>query len=80
MVSNLMPESRQPGLNLALCSKNTGPEIVVQRLLRQIGFTGYRIHCKNLPGKPAITFIYSANKAVFMHRCFWHSHNCKEGK
>jgi hypothetical protein len=35
-------------------SKDTGPELTVRRLLRSLGFTGYRLHRKDLPGKPDI--------------------------
>ena len=59
-------------------SKNTGPELAVRRLLRSLGFTGYRIHRKGLPGKPDIAFI-GRKKAILIHGCFWHGHGCKEG-
>lgn len=59
-------------------SKDTGPEITVRRLLQGLGFTGYRIHRKDLPGKPDIAFI-GRKKAVLIHGCFWHGHECKEG-
>ena len=58
--------------------KNTGPEIAVRKLLRGLGFTGYRIHRKELPGKPDVTFI-GRKKTVMIHGCFWHGHDCKEG-
>lgn len=60
-------------------SKNTVPEIAVRRLLRGLGFPGYRIHRKDLPGKPDIAFI-SRRKAILIHGCFWHGHVCKEGQ
>jgi len=59
-------------------SKNTGPELAVRKLLRGLGFTGYRIHRKDLPGKPDIAFI-GRKKAILIHGCFWHGHSCKEG-
>ena len=59
-------------------SKDTGPEITVRRLLQRLGFTGYRIHRKDLPGKPDIAFI-RRKKSVLIHGCFWHGHDCKEG-
>lgn len=60
-------------------SKNTGPELATRQLLRELGFTGYRIHRKDLPGKPDVAFI-GRKKAVFIHGCFWHGHDCKEGR
>lgn len=59
-------------------SKDTGPELVVRKLLRDLGFTGYRIHRKDLPGKPDIAFV-GRRKAVMIHGCFWHGHDCKVG-
>lgn len=59
-------------------SKDTAPEMSIRRLLRGMGFTGYRIHRKELPGNPDIAFI-GRKKAIFIHGCFWHGHVCKEG-
>ena len=59
-------------------SKDTAPEIAVRRLLRSIGLTGYRLHRKDLPGTPDIAFI-GRRKAVFVHGCFWHGHQCARG-
>jgi DNA mismatch endonuclease (patch repair protein) len=59
-------------------SKDTSPELAVRKLLRGLGFTGYRIHRKNLPGKPDVAFV-GRKKAVMVHGCFWHGHDCKEG-
>ncbi|WAC05334.1 MAG: very short patch repair endonuclease [Methanoregula sp.] len=52
-------------------SKNTLPELQLRKLLWSKGFRGYRIHNKNLPGKPDI--IFSSKKvAIFIDGCFWH--------
>jgi len=59
-------------------SKNTDSELFVRRLLCSLQFTGYRIHRKDIPGKPDIAFI-GKKKAIFVNGCFWHGHNCKEG-
>jgi len=59
-------------------SKNTSTELQVRKVLRSLGFTGYRIHYKNLPGKPDIVFV-GRKKVIFVHGCFWHGHDCKEG-
>lgn len=58
--------------------KNTAPEIAVRQLCREIGFSGYRIHRKDLPGKPDLAWI-GRKLAVFVHGCFWHGHDCAEG-
>lgn len=59
-------------------SKHTMPELAVRRLVRALGYLGYRLHRKNLPGKPDIVFV-GRKKAIFVHGCFWHGHDCKEG-
>ncbi len=58
--------------------KNTKPEIVVRQLVRQMGI-GYRLHVKDLPGKPDLVF-RKHKKIIFVHGCFWHMHACKYGR
>jgi DNA mismatch endonuclease (patch repair protein) len=62
----------------AIASKNTSPELAVRALLRKAGFVGYRLHWKDLPGRPDIAFV-GRQKAIFVHGCFWHGHECREG-
>jgi DNA mismatch endonuclease (patch repair protein) len=79
--SKLLPRSRRQPLGKGeamsrIRSKGTTPERVVRALLANAGVK-YRMNVRNLPGKPDF-----ANKrqkfAVFVHGCFWHSHdNCK---
>lgn len=60
-------------------SKNTAPELVLRRLLSQLGYR-YRLHLPNLPGRPDIVF-QSRRKVIFVHGCFWHQHSaCREGR
>lgn len=57
-------------------SKDTGPEMVVRRLVHSLGYR-YRLHSKKLPGKPDLTFT-GKKKVIFVHGCFWHYHeDCK---
>lgn len=58
-------------------SENTKPELVVRKLLTELGYH-YRLHPKDIPGKPDIAF-KGRKKAIFVHGCFWHRHNCKRG-
>ena len=58
--------------------KNTTPEIAVRRILRDLGFPGYRLHRKDLSGRPDIAFV-GRRKAIFVNGCFWHGHSCKVG-
>lgn len=56
--------------------KDTKPEMMVRRFLFQKGFR-YRLHDKNLPGKPDIV-LKKYKTIIFVNGCFWHGHdNCK---
>ncbi|WP_236846624.1 very short patch repair endonuclease [Bosea sp. Tri-49] len=56
-----------------VASKNTTPEMVVRRLLHGLGYR-YRLHTRDLPGRPDLVF-KSKKKAIFVHGCFWHRHS-----
>lgn len=58
--------------------KDTAPEMIVRRMLHGAGYR-YRIHRKDLPGKPDLVFP-QRHKAIFVHGCFWHGHGCKIGR
>ena len=56
-------------------SKNTSAELVVRKITYGLGFR-YRLHRKDLPGKPDLVFP-GRKKVIFVHGCFWHAHkNC----
>lgn len=58
-------------------SKDTKPEILVRKFLHKNGFR-YRLHVKNLPGKPDIV-LPKYKTIIFIHGCFWHGHDgCKK--
>ncbi|MDW9896303.1 DNA mismatch endonuclease Vsr [Sinorhizobium meliloti] len=59
-------------------TKNTGPERVVRKALFALGYR-FRLHRKELPGSPDIVFP-SRKKAIFIHGCFWHGHDCSKGR
>ena len=54
--------------------KNTRPEIMIRSLLHRAGFR-FRLHVKDLPGKPDIV-LPRYRVVVFVHGCFWHGHGC----
>ena len=57
-------------------SKNTKPELEVRKYLFANGFR-YRLHSKDLPGKPDIV-LPKYKTVIFVHGCFWHGHEgCK---
>jgi DNA mismatch endonuclease (patch repair protein) len=56
--------------------KNTKPEMIVRRFLHANGFR-YRLHVKDLPGKPDIV-LPKYKTVIFVNGCFWHGHEgCK---
>ena len=73
-----LPPSRRSENMRRISSKDTAPELIVRQVLRHLGFSGYRLHRKDLPGKPDVAWI-GRKKAIFVHGCFWHSHDCREG-
>jgi DNA mismatch endonuclease (patch repair protein) len=59
----------------AIRSKGMRPELAVRSLVHKLGYR-FRLHRKDLPGKPDLVFV-SQRKVIFVHGCFWHSHACK---
>lgn len=77
MVDNRTVASRSR-LMSRIGSKHTKPELAVRVLLHRLGYR-FRLHRKDLPGRPDIAFI-GRKKAIFVHGCFWHGHGCRIGK
>lgn len=51
--------------------RDTKPELLVRRMLRELGHPGYRLDWKKAPGHPDIA--YPGRKiAIFVNGCFWH--------
>jgi DNA mismatch endonuclease (patch repair protein) len=61
----------------AVRSRDTSPELAVRGVLRSFA-PGYRLHRKDIPGRPDIAYI-GAKRAIFVHGCFWHGHDCARG-
>ena len=70
------PEVRSRTMR-AVKGRDTGPEMVVRRLIHSMGHR-YRLHGRDLPGKPDLVF-RPRRKAIFVHGCFWHQHDCPRG-
>lgn len=71
MVDHLTKEMRS--WNMArIRSKDTKPEMIVRSLLHRAGYR-FRLHSKDLPGKPDIVLPKYAT-VIFVHGCFWHRH------
>ncbi|TVM33820.1 very short patch repair endonuclease [Oceanidesulfovibrio marinus] len=58
--------------------KDTKPEKIVRSLLHSMGYR-FRLHRKDLPGKPDIV-LPKYKTVIFVHGCFWHGHSiCQDG-
>jgi DNA mismatch endonuclease (patch repair protein) len=57
----------------AIRSRNTKPELMLRRALRDAGLVGYRCNHPHLPGRPDIAFT-RWRVAVFVDGAFWHGH------
>lgn len=77
MADVLTPEQRRRNM-AAIWGKNTKPEIIVRRLVHSLGYR-YRLHRKDLPGKPDLVF-HSRHKIIEVFGCYWHMHDCKYGR
>lgn len=60
-------------------SKDTAPELFVRSLLHRNGYR-FRLHVKDLPGKPDIV-LPKYKTVIEVRGCFWHRHkNCRYSK
>lgn len=62
-------------------SKDMKPELAVRKLAHALGFR-FRLHRKDLPGKPDLVFP-KFKAVIFVHGCFWHQHDdprCLDGR
>jgi DNA mismatch endonuclease, patch repair protein len=71
---DIMNRERRSTLMGRIRGRDTGPEMTVRRLLHAMGYR-FRLHARDLPGKPDIVF-RSRRLALFVHGCFWHRHDC----
>lgn len=58
-------------------SQGTKPELLVRTVLTKLGYR-YRLNRADILGKPDVAFI-GRRRAIFIHGCFWHGHDCKRG-
>ena len=72
-----MPSEQRSRTMRAIKARDTKPEMAVRRLLHGMGYR-YRLHRRDLPGRPDIVF-GPRRKIIFVHGCFWHGHSCERG-
>jgi DNA mismatch endonuclease (patch repair protein) len=71
------PEKRSEIMS-RIGSKNTKPELLLRHTLYGLGLR-YRIHAKDLPGKPDVIF-KSVRLAIFVDGDWWHGRNYNKEK
>ena len=76
-MTDVYPPAKRSAVMRRVKGKDTAPELVVRRLVWSLGGR-YRLHRKDLPGKPDIV-LPRRRLAIFVHGCFWHGHDCARG-
>lgn len=71
-MDTLTPEQRSERMSL-IRGKDSKPEMMVRRLVHSLGYR-YRLHRRNLPGKPDLV-LPRHHTVIFVHGCFWHRHH-----
>lgn len=56
--------------------RDTKPELLLRKALWRLGARGYRLHRRDLAGRPDVAFI-SHKVAVFVDGAWWHGHPTK---
>jgi DNA mismatch endonuclease, patch repair protein len=71
-VVDIVDKATRSRMMAGISGSDTKPERDLRLALHRLGFR-YRLHAKNMAGRPDIVFPkYRA--AVFVHGCFWHRH------
>jgi len=73
-MADIVSKSKRSKMMSGIRGRDTKPELTIRHALHDRGFR-YKLHDKNLPGKPDIVLPkYSA--VIFINGCFWHKHSC----
>jgi len=71
-VTDIVDKQTRSRMMGGIKGKDTKPELVLRRALHARGFR-YRLHSKNVPGRPDLVF-QKHHAIIFVHGCFWHRH------
>lgn len=78
-MTDKLSRARRSANMRAIRSRDMKPELVVRKAAHALGYR-FRLHRRDLPGKPDLTFA-SRRKVIFVHGCFWHQHQgCIDGR
>jgi DNA mismatch endonuclease (patch repair protein) len=75
--TDVYPPEKRSAVMRRVKGRDTTPERVVRKALTRLG-ARYRLHRKDLPGKPDVV-LPGRRLALFVHGCFWHGHDCARG-
>lgn len=70
---DVVEPARRSRMMSGIRGRDTKPEMVVRRFLHAHGYR-YRLHRKDLPGKPDIV-LSRLRVCIFVNGCFWHHHS-----
>lgn len=73
-MADIVSSAKRSQMMAGIRGKNTKPEIAIRTKLHALGFR-YRLHVKDMPGKPDIVFP-KYHAVIFVNGCFWHGHDC----
>jgi DNA mismatch endonuclease (patch repair protein) len=76
MTDVLTPKQRSFNMS-RIRSRDTRPEMIVRSIVHRMGYR-YRLHKKDLPGKPDLALVRH-RKIIDVHGCFFHMHDCRYG-
>lgn len=71
---DVVSQGKRSKMMSGIKGKNTKPELIVRQILHTRGYR-YRLHKKELPGKPDLT-LSKYKCVVLVNGCFWHGHDC----
>lgn len=71
-MTDIVDKATRSRMMAGIGGRNTRPELRLRSALHAMGFR-FRIHVKELPGKPDI-LLPGYRAAILVHGCFWHRH------
>lgn len=77
-MTDVFSQPKRSEIMRAVRGRDTKPEMAVRKIVHGLGFR-YRLHVRALAGCPDLVFP-ALRKVIFVHGCFWHRHNCSNGR
>ncbi len=71
-VTDIYSREKRSNIMSRVRDKNSRAELTIRSLLHKLGYR-FRLHRKNLPGKPDIV-LPKYKAIIFVNGCFWHQH------